>query len=463
MAYNAELVESLNIDKLPEDKYHRLFELAGDGILLLKGGRFVDCNYRAAEILGCDSPAEIINLTPYDISPECQPDGSLSREYAITLTKTAYRTPLVFEWVHQKKGGEPIDIEVSLTLFDKEQGILLSHWRDISDRKLAERSLSDASRLLERTGRLAHVGGWEYSEANGRLELSHQLRTMLGLTEYEPITLRQLAHMIAPAHRAVFFAYLKTLRSTGDVRNIDIEAIVASEHHRWWRISSERIVLRNGTLLLTGAIQDITEIKSERLAKERKQQEIKQGQLQLMQAMSLALEKRDPYTAGHQNRVAALARAIAEWMQFDPERLEGISLGATLHDIGKISVPAEILTRPGKLSAEEMNLIRLHPQTGYDIIKDVSFPWPIAEMVLQHQERFDGSGYPAGLQGEQIILEARIIAVADVVEAMASHRPYREALGVDVALEEIEREKEQLYDPQVVDACLALFRSGYSF
>ncbi len=462
MAYNAELVEHRIFENLPEDKYQRLFELAGDGILLLRNDLCVDCNYRAAEMLGYDSPEEIIGSTPYDISPERQPDGSLSREYAIALTKTAYRSPLIFEWVHQKKDGTPIDIEVSLTLFDQKQGILLCHWRDISDRKLAERSLSGATRLLERTGRLAHVGGWEYNEHSGQLELSHQLRIMLGLTEQDPITLRQLLRMIVASHRPLFFDYLKRLRRGEVVKTIDIEVKVSPKFHRWWRVSSEQIRLQGGSSLLTGAIQDITEVKTERLAKERKQQEIKQGQLQLMQAMSLALEKRDPYTAGHQSRVASLARAIAEKMGFDPERLEGLSLGATLHDMGKISVPAEILTRPGKLSKEEMDLIRLHPQTGYDIIKDVTFPWPIAEMVLQHQERFDGTGYPAGLKGDDIILEARIITVADVVEAMASHRPYREALGIDKALEEIRQQRGIGYDPQVVDACLEVFHDGYT-
>lgn len=443
------------------DRYRRLFELAGDGILLVKDARFIDCNPRAAEMLGYESPMQLINTQPSDISPEIQPDGSISAEYASVLVKAAYRTPLVFEWVHLKRGGELIDIEVSLTLFDQEDQILLCHWRDISDRKQAERSLSNATRLLERTGHLAQVGGWEYNFVTGELELSRQMQLMIGGQVESPVSVRRILRLMAAAHRPRGFQHLREVISKGGAAEVDIEVEFLLGKKRWWRISTERVTQGNGLSLLVGAVQDVTEVKKARFAKERKQQEIKRGQLQLMQSMSLALEKRDPYTAGHQSHVATLARAIAEQMGFDTDRLEGLFLGATLHDLGKIAIPAEILTRPGRLCEEEMSLVRLHPQTGYEIIKDVSFPWPIAEMVLQHQERYDGSGYPAGLKGEEIILEARIIAVADVVEAMASHRPYRAALGIDAALDEIKRNKSRLYDPQVVDACLSVFAGGY--
>jgi PAS domain S-box-containing protein len=180
-------------------------------------------------------------------------------------------------------------------------------------------------------------------------------------------------------------------------------------------------------------------------------------------AVALTVEKRDPYTAGHQRRVAELSVAIGREMNLSPDSLEGLRLGATIHDIGKVSVPAEILNRPGKLAELEFALIKTHPQVGYDIVKDVQFPWPVAEMVLQHHERLDGSGYPRKLVAAQIILEARILAVADVVEAMSSHRPYRAGLGTDIALAEIERGRETLYDPAVADACLRLFREhGYA-
>ncbi len=184
----------------------------------------------------------------------------------------------------------------------------------------------------------------------------------------------------------------------------------------------------------------------------------------IIQAMALTLERRDPYTAGHQRRVAKLARAIADEMHLPGEQLDGIRMAATIHDLGKISVPAEILTKPSRLSKIEFNLIKTHSQVGYDILKTIEFPWPLAQIVVQHHERMDGSGYPSSLAGEDILQEARVLAVADVVEAMASRRPYRPALGIDKALEEISQNKGILYDPKVADACLKLFKEkGFSW
>lgn len=176
------------------------------------------------------------------------------------------------------------------------------------------------------------------------------------------------------------------------------------------------------------------------------------------------LEHRDPYTAGHGRRVTMLSCAIAELLGFDNDRLEGLRIAALLHDIGKIAIPLEILSKPGRISDIEFNLIKLHPQTGHDILASIEFPWPVARFVLQHHRKLDGTGYPALPPGEEIPLEARILGVADVVEAMASHRPYRPALGMDRALEEIERYRNKAYDADVVDACTRLFRSGkFSF
>jgi putative nucleotidyltransferase with HDIG domain len=177
-----------------------------------------------------------------------------------------------------------------------------------------------------------------------------------------------------------------------------------------------------------------------------------------IQAMAQTVEVRDPYTAGHQRRVADLARAIATNMGLTADQIDGIRMAGAIHDIGKISVPAEILSKPGVLTPIEFSLIKTHSQIGYEILKDIEFPWDIAQMVLQHHERMDGSGYPNGLSGEEILLEARIIAVADVVEAMASHRPYRPAVGMDKALDEISTKRGRIYDPAVVDACLRLFK-----
>jgi PAS domain S-box-containing protein len=181
-------------------------------------------------------------------------------------------------------------------------------------------------------------------------------------------------------------------------------------------------------------------------------------------AIASTIEMRDPYTAGHQRRVAKLATKIAAEMGLPEDQIRGIFLAGLIHDVGKINVPAEILSNPGKLSPLEIQFVRTHAQTGYDIIKGVEFPWPIAEAVLQHHERLDGSGYPNGLAGEAIIIEARILAVADVTEAITAHRPYRPAMGLDAALAEIESGRGRLYDPAAVDACKALFRTkGFAF
>jgi PAS domain S-box-containing protein/putative nucleotidyltransferase with HDIG domain len=177
-----------------------------------------------------------------------------------------------------------------------------------------------------------------------------------------------------------------------------------------------------------------------------------------IQAMTIIVEMRDPHTAGHQQRATQLACAIAEQMGLSKEQISGLRLAGLIHDIGKVRIPAEILTNPDGLSEPEFMMIKAHPLLGYEILKTIDFPWPVAQIVLQHHERMDGSGYPSGLSGEDIIMEARILAVADVVEAMASHRPYRAALGINKALAEISQNKGVLYDSKAVDACLTLFR-----
>jgi len=177
-----------------------------------------------------------------------------------------------------------------------------------------------------------------------------------------------------------------------------------------------------------------------------------------IQALADTVEVRDPYTAGHQRRVSDLARAIATEMCLAAEQIDGIRITSVIHDIGKISVPAEILSKPTQLSNTEFNLIKQHSESGYGILKDIDFIWPVAQIVLQHHERINGSGYPRALKGEEILIEARILAVADVVEAMASHRPYRPGLGIDAALNEIEKNRGIFYDKTVADTCLILFR-----
>ena len=186
--------------------------------------------------------------------------------------------------------------------------------------------------------------------------------------------------------------------------------------------------------------------------------ELKRAMNATIETMSKIVEAKDPYTAGHQQRVSQLATAIAQELNLSQDKVEGIRIASLIHDIGKIGLPTEILSKPNKLSDIEFSLIKEHSQIGYNILKSIDFSYPVAQIVLQHHERLDGSGYPNNLKGDKILLEAKIIGVADVVEAMSSHRPYRAALGIDKALEEITQNRGILYDPNIVDACMKCFK-----
>ncbi len=200
------------------------------------------------------------------------------------------------------------------------------------------------------------------------------------------------------------------------------------------------------------------------IAKDKYQRELRTSLLETIQVIAETVDQRDPYTAGHQHRVADLCAQIAAKLGLSEDRTLGLTLAATIHDLGKIGVPAELLTKPGRLSPAQLGLIKEHAQLGYEIVKNVHFPWPIADIVHQHHERIDGSGYPLGLKGNDILLESRILGVADVVEAMGTDRPYRKAHGIDVALNEISSRAGILFDPEVAEACVSLFRiDGYNF
>ena len=227
---------------------------------------------------------------------------------------------------------------------------------------------------------------------------------------------------------------------------------------QWYEINCSPYTNNDGNI--THAVIVMHNITSRKITEKKLDegyQQLQKTMMETVHALSALVEMRDPYTAGHQNRVAKIAQAIAKKMNLPDDRIQGILVASMIHDVGKISVPSDILSKPGRLSEVEFELVKQHPKTGYEILKGIDFAWPVAEIVLQHHEKMDGSGYPQGLKGEEIILESRIITVADVVEAMGFHRPYREALGLDAALEEIRNNRGILYDPQVVDACLEIF------
>jgi HD-GYP domain-containing protein (c-di-GMP phosphodiesterase class II) len=233
----------------------------------------------------------------------------------------------------------------------------------------------------------------------------------------------------------------------------------------WLHFTSASI--RNGKGEMIGAMETMTDISSLKYAEDKLKENVaklKKVMTGVIWAIDVIVETRDPYTAGHQHQVAQLATAIGTAMGLPTETIEAIYVSASIHDLGKIYVPAEILSKPGHISDIERGIIRTHPQVGYDILKTIDFPWPIAEIVLQHHERLDGSGYPRGLKEGNILIEARILGLADVVESMGSHRPYRPTLGIERALDEIRQNRGTLYDPEVVDVCLELFlNKGFHF
>lgn len=292
----------------------------------------------------------------------------------------------------------------------------------------------------------------------------------LELTGYRPSDLQQggvvsYAQLIHPEDRERVSNEIQAASKESRPFQLEYRIVTANSLEKWvwergrgvWSGEGERLALE-------GFITDVTESK---LAEERYEQSLFRLRRILegtVNALAATAERRDPYTAGHQKRVSQLSCAIARQMGLTEDQIEGIRVAATLHDMGKIYVPAEILNKPGHITEVEMSIIRAHPKVGCDILRAIEFPWPVAEIVLQHHERLNGSGYPEGLSGKTILLEARILGVADVVESMSSHRPYRPALGVDKALEEIAQNRGVLYDPAVVDACLeVLTNKGFAF
>jgi PAS domain S-box-containing protein len=212
---------------------------------------------------------------------------------------------------------------------------------------------------------------------------------------------------------------------------------------------------KNGTPInFVHVLRDITEIKSIKFEQKKSQLQLIQSFKGIAQAMGKIVEQRDPYTAGHAEGVSRLSVAIGQQMGMDKDTIEGLRVSGLLHDVGKISVPAEILTKPTRLTDLEFGMVKLHSRTGYEILKNINFPWPVATVTLQHHERLDGSGYPDGLKGEQIIKESRILSVVDVVDAITNHRPYRPARGLGAAIDEIKKGRRVIYDHEVVDACL---------
>ncbi len=497
-----------------EEKFRGLVETTTDWIWQTdEHGVYTYASPQVHDLLGY-APEEIVGKTPFDLMPPGEAERMREAFKSIVASRRPFR---LLENVNLHKNGWTVVLETSGTPFFDPAGAYKGYRgidRDITDRKQAEEALRRANRALktlsacnatmvhaEKEDRLladmcravVETGGYRFAwvgyvehDAAKTVRPAVHAGFEEGYLEHLQVTWADVPLGRGPVGRAVRSGRPETAR---DVRTdpdfapwrepalkrgyASVIALPLREDDNVFAVlticaTEPGAFDAEETKLLTELADDLafgiltlrTRLERNRLQEEHlKSGERYRGALtDTIRAIARTVEKRDPYTAGHQQRVAELSVAIGRELQLDEDRLEGLRLGATIHDIGKIYVPAEILNRPGRLSAPEFAIIKSHPEVGYDIVKDVKFPWPVAETIRCHHERLDGSGYPRGLKGEAIPLEARILAVADVVEAMASHRPYRPGHGIDAALEEIARHRGEWYDATAVDACLRLFR-----
>ncbi len=503
-----------------EERFHAIFNSVNDGIVVLdpKDGSIVDVNRRVSEMYGYD-PIDLLRMNIDQLSAGYAPYDR--QQAAAYMHRAGAGEAQTFEWPARHHDGSEFWVEITMrgaTIAGADR-ILLSV-RDIGERKQSEERLRHLNWALSALSRgnaaLVHA-----------LSIEEMLdATCRAITDQDGYALAYIGMLGDAAARRIEIVasagsaqrYLdgvevqwddgplgrgpagEAVRSNAsvvfnDLLDNDAFAPWQAQARRHGIASNLTVPLRSdgsmiGVLSVYATVTDAFDTDEIRLFEEladdmgfgidsRKTQEAYRASLlereryaeklrdtleQTIGALSATLEKRDPYTAGHERRVADLAVAIGRELGLDDQRLHGLRLAGHIHDIGKVQIPSELLSKPSKLAPVEFELIKMHAEAGHDIIKDIDFPWPIAEMVWQHHEYLDGSGYPRHLTGDQMLPEAKILAVADVVEAMSSHRPYRPARGIEPALEEITRLRDNKLDPAAVDACLRLFHEkGYAF
>ena len=443
-----------------EERYRTLTEWSPQPLAVHRGGMLLYANPAAVKMTGAESAQELIGKPILDwVHPDSR-QSVLAR--VKDLTEHGGTAPMAEE-KFLKVDGSTIDVEAqsAAIVFDGAPAIQVA-MQDITERKRSQKQLIEAEAqyrsLVEQSiAGIYIVQGGKLSYVNARCA------EIFGYAGADELIGLESLSVVADKDRDAFEAKVRqwlqgrsgTLSATVTAKRKDGSLIEVGINN-----SRATYLGRPATI---GMIQDITDKKQNEEKIQRYVAQLEKAVKSTVEVATTLSEMRDPYTAGHERRVAELAVAIGAELGFDTARQEGLRVAGHLHDVGKMTIPAEILSKPGKLGALEFALIKTHAQSSYDVLKTVQWAWPVAEVALQHHERMDGSGYPQGLKGEAILLEARIMAVADVVEAMSSHRPYRSGLGIEAALAEIERGRANTYDAAVADVCLKLFREqGYT-
>jgi PAS domain S-box-containing protein/putative nucleotidyltransferase with HDIG domain len=451
-----------------EESFRSYLENAPDGIYMSDlEGNFLYGNRKCEEITGYRRE-ELIGNNFLELN--LLSENSLNKAVQLLQANIEGKSTGPDEIELIGKEGRLIPVEINTSVVQRMgQRTVLAFVRDITERKQAEGWLLRERSIVDRIMRTSPAG-ISLADRDGRIVFANKrAQEILGLSvdEITGLTYDSPVWRITDFDGNPFpmenLPFAKVV-STGNPVYGTRHAINFPDGRRvYLSINGAPIVDEKGSINeVVFTIDDVTE---QRRAEEEIRmtvEKLKRSIDDTMRAMAMIVEQRDPYTAGHQGRVASLAVAIAQDMNLSEDHISGIRMAGMIHDVGKMNIPAEILSKPTQLSRIEFELIKSHAETGYNILKTIEFHYPVANVVYQHHERIDGSGYPQGLKGDEILMEARIIAVADVVEAMASHRPYRPAIGIDAALGEIEKNRGVLYDNTVADACLRLFREkGY--
>ena len=440
-------------------RYLAVTQSATDAIVTLDAeGKIVGWNPAATRIFG-HPEAEVLGQTMAKLMPERYRDRhqrGLERVASGGKPRLLSKTT---EMHGLTRAGIEFPMELSISQWSTAEGALLYSGiiRDISERKQAEEDLRSAEERFRGLVEQAITG--IYIIQDGKfIYVNPHFAKVIGVDSVDELAGTNPLQWVAEADRGKVAESMRRVLD-GEAKNLAFEFDVPRRDGVAIQVGANAArATHGGRPAIIGLVQDISEKKRAEEEINRYVEQLKSAFMSTVEVATILSEMRDPYTAGHERRVAEIAVAMSAELGFDERRQEGVRVAGYLHDIGKITIPSDILSKPGKLSAIEFQLIQGHAQASYDVLKSVAFPWPVAQTALQHHERMDGTGYPQGLKGEAILLEARILAVADVVEAMSSHRPYRPGLGIEKALAEIERGRGSAYDTDVVDACLKLFR-----